>query len=119
MEFTTSVDPFKLLAGVGAGIFITIFVVLLLLFILQTICIMKLYKKAGKPGIAAWIPFWNTWVMFDIAYGKGYLMFLYLVPPFILPLVFFSYRDFCVAMATTGVWSVMRAIGPCFNSPAA
>ena len=41
----------------------------------------KLFQKAGRPGWAALIPFYNTYVMFDIVYGKG-IKFLTLLIPF-------------------------------------
>lgn len=41
----------------------------------------KLFQKAGRPGWAALIPFYNTYIMFDIVYGNG-IKFLTLLIPF-------------------------------------
>ena len=41
----------------------------------------KIFVKAGKPGWAALIPFYNTYVLFDIVYGEG-IKFLFLLIPF-------------------------------------
>lgn len=40
----------------------------------------KIFKKAGEPGIASIIPFWNTAVLFKITWGAWYYMFLVLIP---------------------------------------
>ena len=44
------------------------------------VCEWKLFKKAGKPGWACIIPFYNLYVLFDIIYGKGVKFLLLLVP---------------------------------------
>ena len=54
--------------------------------VLMIFCVLiywKLFKKAGKKGWHSLIPFLNIYDMFDIAYpGKGFKMFLMLVPIF-------------------------------------
>lgn len=40
----------------------------------------KIFKKAGEPGVASIVPFWNTAVLFKITWGKWYYMFLVLIP---------------------------------------
>ena len=44
------------------------------------VCEWKLFKKAGKPGWACIVPFYNLYVLFDIIYGKGVKFLLLLVP---------------------------------------
>ena len=46
-------------------------------------------RKAGKPGWAAIIPIYNTYVFFEIAEGNGVKMFLSLIPiiGFIFPII--------------------------------
>ena len=43
----------------------------LLIIIVLLIAAWKLYAKAGKPGWAAIIPFYNIWVMGEIIYGSA------------------------------------------------
>lgn len=90
-------DPLELLGGIGITVIIATCVVVIFLCIFTIIGIAKCFKKAGKPGIAAWIPIWNSWVFCDIAFGHGAWMFLFLIPVFTLPLTYFLYRDFCKA----------------------
>jgi hypothetical protein len=40
----------------------------------------KMFTKAGKPGWASIIPFYGTWVMFEIICGRGTAMFRLLIP---------------------------------------
>ena len=39
-----------------------------------------MFKKAGKHGWAALVPFYNSYVLMEIAWGNGWLMFLMLLP---------------------------------------
>jgi uncharacterized membrane protein YoaK (UPF0700 family) len=49
-------------------------------YVYFSICLMKIFKKAGvKPGIA-WVPFYNTWKFLEIGGQKGYWSVLMLVP---------------------------------------
>ena len=40
----------------------------------------KLFVKAGKPGWAAIVPFYNMYCMYQISFGKGWLFLLTFVP---------------------------------------
>lgn len=40
----------------------------------------KLFVKAGKPGWAAIVPFYNMYCMYQISFGKGWLFLLIFVP---------------------------------------
>ena len=55
-------------------------IIALAVCIFLLVCEWKLFKKAGKPGWAAIIPFYNLYVLFDIIYGKGIKFLLLLVP---------------------------------------
>lgn len=64
-------------AVAALGIYST---VSLLLIIFLIVCIWKIYKKAGRPGWASIIPFYNSYVLFDLAWGNGILFLLMFVP---------------------------------------
>lgn len=49
--------------------FIVVAVALIIVFLF--ICLWKVYRKAGRPGWAALIPFYNTYVLFEIAGLSG------------------------------------------------
>ena len=51
--------------------------------ICSLICIVAMwiiFKKAGKPGCACLIPFYSTWVLYEIICGRGTAMFRLLIP---------------------------------------
>ena len=49
-------------------------------FIICLIARWKIFTKAGRPGWAALIPIYRTYVMFDIVYGDGWKMLLLIIP---------------------------------------
>ena len=51
------------------------FLIILIILIPAIIAEWKLFKKAGKPGWAAIVPFYNTWVLIEIA-GLNWWYFL-------------------------------------------
>jgi hypothetical protein len=40
----------------------------------------KVFEKAGKPGWAAIIPFYNIWIMLEIIGRPGWWLLLYFIP---------------------------------------
>lgn len=42
----------------------------------------RIFTKAGRPGWACLIPFYNLWVEYDIICGSGAKMFFLLIPLF-------------------------------------
>ena len=69
-------------AALGAlGAFVTVIqIISLVVSIFSIVCMWKIFVKAGKPGWGAIIPFYNTYLLFDIAWGNGWLFLLCLVP---------------------------------------
>ena len=53
----------------------------LALTVLGVIALWKIFEKAGEPGWAAIIPFYNLYVLFKITWGNGW-KFLFLLIPF-------------------------------------
>jgi hypothetical protein len=52
----------------------------LLLAIFMAVCWWKIFTKAGKPGWAILIPFYNIYVMLKIAGKPGWWLILLLIP---------------------------------------
>jgi len=52
----------------------------LLILLINLVAMWKIFSKAGKPGWAAIIPFYNLYVFFDITWGKGSKFWLLLIP---------------------------------------
>jgi hypothetical protein len=49
--------------------------------VLAIVAMWKIFEKAGEPGWAAIIPFYNLYVLFKITWGNGW-KFLFLLIPF-------------------------------------
>lgn len=48
--------------------------------VLSIVALWQIFKKAGKPGWASIVPFYNLYVLFEITWGNGWKMFLLLIP---------------------------------------
>ena len=70
------------LAALG-GLVAVISIISLAVAIFSIIVMWKMFKKAGKPGWAAIVPFYNTYVLFEITWGNGWyflLLFTSIIP---------------------------------------
>ena len=59
---------------------IPLFLLILAFAIVEIVALWKVFTKAGEPGWAALIPFYNTYVMTKIAGYNPVLFLLFLVP---------------------------------------
>ncbi len=66
--------------GALAAFMGTYSVVVLLLCVLIFVGMWKVFAKAGEPGWAAIVPFYNSYVLFKIAMGNGWLFLLSFIP---------------------------------------
>lgn len=71
---------YNAVAGAAAGAMMVYYVISLAVTIFLIVCIWKIFVKAGRPGWASIIPFYNTYVLFDIAWGNGLLFLLMFIP---------------------------------------
>ena len=55
-------------------------VVYLAVAVLGIVAMWKIFEKAGEPGWAAIIPFYNLYVLFQITWGSGWKFLLMLIP---------------------------------------
>ena len=62
----------------GGGIFSSLLVLALTVFML--VCVWKVFEKAGKPGWASLIPFYNVYVLLKIGGKPGWWILLFLIP---------------------------------------
>ena len=53
----------------------------LVLSVVAIVAMWKIFQKAGEPGWAAIIPFYNMYILFKITWGNGW-KFLFLLIPF-------------------------------------
>lgn len=52
----------------------------LVISVISIVAMWKIFEKAGEPGWAAIIPFYNAYTLTKIAVGNGWLFLLALVP---------------------------------------
>jgi hypothetical protein len=50
------------------------------IMIVTIIGMWKMFGKAGKPGWAAIIPFYNNYCLFDMGWGNGWMFLLLFIP---------------------------------------
>lgn len=67
-------------SGIGFGIGFGYIVFMLVIYVLAVIGLWKMFEKAGEHGWMAIIPIVNTYKLFKIAWGKGILFLLLLIP---------------------------------------
>lgn len=68
------------LTAAAAGFSTAYMIVCLVIAVLTIIAQWKLFVKAGKPGWAAIVPFYNMYCMYEISFGNGWLFLLGFVP---------------------------------------
>lgn len=66
--------------GMAVGILVVYGIIALVLAALIIVSLWRLFVKAGKPGWAAIVPFYNLFVLFEITFGKGIKFLLLLIP---------------------------------------
>ncbi len=77
-SYSEMMDP--AMTGAMAGFMTIYYIVILAIAIVNIIGMWKMFDKAGKPGWAALIPFYNNYCLFDMAWGNGWMFLLLLVP---------------------------------------
>ena len=69
MDYSYSYQPDPAVSWIGVAV-----------GILSIIAMWKIFVKAGEPGWAAVIPFYNLYVLFKITWGSGWKFLLLLIP---------------------------------------
>ncbi|HBE84599.1 MAG TPA: signal peptidase I [Lachnoclostridium sp.] len=100
-------DLFAVLAGFGIFLFIFLLVVCILLIVSNW----KIFSKAGKPGWASLIPFYNIYIMSDIAFGN----INYFIAVLLAWVVSFlgGFLDICILSSLAGLASFVIYIIYC------
>jgi len=63
-------------ASISAGYIVAC----LALVVVSLVGMWKVFMKAGKPGWAAIVPFYNLYCLFEMSFGNGWLFLLTFVP---------------------------------------
>lgn len=93
-------------SGALAGFFAIYAIVVLAVAAFMIVCMWKIFSKAGQPGWASIIPFYNSYVLFDIAWGNGLLFLLMLVPAANTIIAIILYVKLSQAFGYSGAFAV-------------
>lgn len=72
---TTPVD-----SGAAAAFFAVYMIFVTVIAVVAIVAMWKIFSKAGKPGWAAIVPFYNIYVMLEVVGRPGWWLLLYFVP---------------------------------------
>lgn len=61
-------------------VYISLISVAIAVGVIETIALWKVFKKAGRHGWEAIIPFYNTWTLFEISGYRGSIIFFGFIP---------------------------------------
>jgi len=75
-NYTTQAPDAGILAVLG-GVLLFTFVLAVASYVLTALGLMKFFAKAGKPTWAAWVPFYNVWVMGEVAAVEQYWLWIF------------------------------------------
>lgn len=67
-------------AAVGVAFFFMAFLFGIAVYVFISICLMRIFKKAGVPQWAAWVPFYNHWKLLEIGGQQGFWAVLAILP---------------------------------------
>lgn len=83
MDYSSNSD--MIMGGIAAaiGLYLVIMIVALILSVVMIIAMWKLFVKAGRPGWAAIVPFYNSWVLCDIVANNNIMWFIFMFIPFL------------------------------------
>jgi len=66
--------------AVAAAALVVYFVIILAVLVVSLVGLWKIFVKAGKPGWGAVVPFYNTYCLFEMSFGTGWLFLLGFIP---------------------------------------
>lgn len=89
----------------------------LVITILILVGMWKLFVKAGKPGWGAIVPFYNLYCLFDIAWGKGWLFLLTIIPCVNVVMTIIVYVKLAKAFGKGVGFGIGLIILPCIFVP--
>jgi hypothetical protein len=79
----TMADPTTAGAVSGAAVLVTLLFTLLIMaavYVIYSLFLGRIFKKAGVEQWKAWVPIYNSWVMLELGGQKGFWAVLMLIP---------------------------------------
>jgi hypothetical protein len=79
---TTSLTEAEAVAIAGTLLVVSVFVlfIILIVYVVLSLCMMQIFKKAGVKPWIAWVPFYNTWKVLEIGGQPGHWAALSVIP---------------------------------------
>ncbi len=74
----SSMDP--AVAGAMTSAMAVFYILYAAILVVCIVGMWKMFTKAGKPGWASLIPFYNTYCLFEMGFGNGWMFLLTLIP---------------------------------------
>ena len=109
MDFSSQINS----APMGVQIAYAVFCLALIVFMI--VVLVKIFKKAGKPGWHAIIPILNIYDEFDIAEGKGIRFLLLLIPLYNIYVSIKFYIDLAKSFGKEATFAIgLIFLGPIF-----
>jgi hypothetical protein len=75
VDASTAIAP-----SVAIGLTIFVAVILIVTYILMSIMLSRIFRKAGVAGWKAWIPVYNTWKTLELGDQKGWWALVLFIP---------------------------------------
>lgn len=106
--------------GAVAGVLLFIWLIALIVGIFMAVCLWRIFTKAGRPGWAAIVPVYNSWVLFETVGYPGWWVLLAFIPvvnifPLVMMLV--SYYKLGKLFGKSDVFSVLLIFFPVILLP--
>ena len=77
---TTNTVSDEAAAAAMVGIMLFVFIFSLLFYVFFAFMLGLIFKKAGVPQWAAWVPFYNNWKLLEIGGQQGFWAILTIIP---------------------------------------
>ena len=74
--------------------------------VIMIIALWKIFVKAGEPGWAAIVPFYNAYTLFKITWGSGWKFLLMLIPLVNVIIIIMTYVKLAKAFGKGGGFAV-------------
>lgn len=71
---------YEAMDAVNAGMSVGSIVFSLVVFVLSIVAYWRIFEKAGEAGWKSIIPIYDVYILFKIAWGKGWMFLLLLIP---------------------------------------
>lgn len=88
----------------------------LILMVIMIVANWKIFTKAGKPGWASIVPFYNMYTLFEVAGMNGWMFLLLLVPIVNIVMAIMVYINLAKAFGQSGAFAVgLILLNPIFS----